>query len=219
MAITPNWTQLYVSGNGINGVSVIDTGTNTIEGNSIPAYEGNSLVGTLDGTSVYVNSQGYNTVDVISTATNTVTASIPVNSDLHSLVVSPDSKDVYLYSFPNSGDPSVSVINTVTNTITGNPIAIPGVQATGEVSGLVISPDGHYLYLPNTADGTGIGQVSAIDTTTHTVANTIPITQLQDTIVLSPDGHYAYVTIRLKRASHQYDKRDDQLPVRARTIA
>ena len=162
MAITPNGNQLYVSGNGINGVSVIDTVTNTIEGNPIPVYQGNSLVVTPDGTSVYVNSQGYtHTVDVISTATNTVTASIPVNSDLHSLVVSPDSKDVYLYSFPNSGDPSVSVINTVTNTITrGNPIAIPGVQATGEVSGLVIDPDGHYLYLPNTADGTPVRDVS-----------------------------------------------------------
>ena len=60
----------------------------------------------------------------------------------------------------NSGDKTVSVIDTATNTVVGSPISVGDAP-----SGVAVTPDGSKVYVANEDDNT----VSVIDTATNTV--------------------------------------------------
>ncbi|MGH3671038.1 MAG: YncE family protein [Pseudonocardiaceae bacterium] len=66
---------------------------------------------------------------------------------------------------PNSGSGSVSVIDTLSNTV----IATIPVGSCPE--GVAVTPDGRHVYVPNFASNS----VSVIDTANDTVADTIPV--------------------------------------------
>jgi YVTN family beta-propeller protein len=66
----------------------------------------------------------------------------------------------------NSGDGTVSVIDTATNTVVGTPIPV------GDSPFLVaVAPDGKHAYVTNLTSNT----VSVIDTASNTVAATVPV--------------------------------------------
>jgi YVTN family beta-propeller protein len=107
----------YITNEGDNTVSVIDTATNTVIGSPIPV--GRFPVGvavTPDGSKVYVTNYDANTVSVIATATNTVIATIPVGfgSSPLGVAVTPDGSKVYV---ANRNGGTVSVIATANNTV------------------------------------------------------------------------------------------------------
>ena len=66
----------------------------------------------------------------------------------------------------NSGDNTVSVIDTATNTVVGSPITV-GVRPQG----MAVTPDGSNVYVANASSDT----VSVIDTASNTVTATIPV--------------------------------------------
>ena len=108
----------YVTNQGSNTVSVIDTATNTVVAT---VAVGSNLVGvavTPDGTHVYVANAVDNTVSVIRTAINTVVKKIPVGTTPNGVAVTPDGALVYVVNFSSN---NVSVIarpgNTVVKTI------------------------------------------------------------------------------------------------------
>jgi YVTN family beta-propeller protein len=85
----------------------------------------------------------------------------------------------------NSGDDTISVINTATNTVIGSPITVgsgPG--------GVAVTPDGSKVYVANLHDNT----VSVIATATNTVINTISVGKLPLGVAVTPDGSKVYVT-------------------------
>ena len=83
----------------------------------------------------------------------------------------------------NSGDDSLSVITTATNTVSGH---IP----VGRFPiGPALAPDGKHLYVSNNTDNT----VSVIATDTDTVSGTITVGKGPGGITFSPDGARAYV--------------------------
>jgi len=129
-AITPDLKKVYVtsqdalSGCGSNtAVFVVDTATNTVEGNPIPVgCEPTGIAITPDGKHAYVASQLSNTVSVIDTATAAVSATItlPNGSTLVNVAISPDGKRAYVTAQVSN---AVVVIDTTSNTVLGTPIS------------------------------------------------------------------------------------------------
>ncbi len=173
----------YVSNQGNNTVSVINTATSTV---TATVNVGNTPSGVCispDGKKVYVSNGGSNTVSVINTATNTVTSTIAVGTSPYGICISPDGSKVYV---ANEMSSNVSVINTVTNTVSAT------VSAGSHPNGISISPDGSKVYVVNW----GNNNVNVINTATNTVTATITVGNGPFGVCVSPDGSKAYVTNR-----------------------
>ncbi|WP_051692062.1 cadherin-like beta sandwich domain-containing protein, partial [Pedobacter borealis] len=109
------------------------------------------------------------------TATNNTTS--PVTATITATPVS------FLY-IPNSGDGTVSVVNTATNLVTAT------IGVGGSPKGVSVSPDGSTVYVTNSDDGT----VSVINSATNTVTATINVGMSPNGVAVSPDGSKVYVT-------------------------
>ena len=178
----------------VGGVSVIDTVTNTVIA-TIPVGLSSSCCGgvavTPDGSKVYVVNTNASNVSVIDAATNTVIGSpIPVQLDPRGVAVAPDGSKVYVGDeIPFVGG-TVSVIDTVTNTV----IATIPVGLIPE--GVAVTPDGSKVYVTSIETNT----VSVVDTATNTVSATIHIPPLNpvigatpSSVAVTPDGSKVYV--------------------------
>src|SRR5512133_968359 len=100
----------------------------------------------------------------------------------HSVAVSPTDP---LVATVNYDGPSVSVIDTRTNTVTATIEHVgPHPQA------LAWAPDGRHLYTANGGDGT----VSVINTASMTVTARIPTGKSPTSVAVDPSGQTAYVT-------------------------
>jgi YVTN family beta-propeller protein len=84
----------------------------------------------------------------------------------------------------NSGDNTVSIIDTTTNTVTGAPVPVGQ-----NPNGVAVSPDGTKVYVANSGDNT----VSIIDATTNTPPVTVAVGHQPEGISVSPDGTKVYV--------------------------
>lgn len=84
---------------------------------------------------------------------------------------------------PNSGDNTVSVIDTATRTV------VATIPVGGFPIGVAVDPAGHRAYVtnPNT------DSVSAIDTTTNTVIAQNPVSRFPEGITIRPDGSRVWV--------------------------
>jgi YVTN family beta-propeller protein len=83
----------------------------------------------------------------------------------------------------NSGDNTVSIIDTAINTVTAT------VQVGTNPSGVALAPNGETVYIGNIGDNT----VSIIDTATNTVTATVQVGNTPSGIAVSPDGTKVYV--------------------------
>ena len=77
----------------------------------------------------------------------------------------------------NTGDNTVSVIDTATNTVVGLPIPVGNAPET-----LAVTPNGTKVYVTNVGDNT----VSVIKTATNTVVATVPAGG--GPVAVTPDG-------------------------------
>jgi YVTN family beta-propeller protein len=80
-------------------------------------------------------------------------------------------------------DNTVAVFDTGTNRV------IRTIPVPRGPHGLVISPDGHHVYV--SSDGASI--VSVIDTATDKVTNSIEVGETPHGLVITPDGEYVLV--------------------------
>ncbi|MCH9630113.1 MAG: hypothetical protein S4CHLAM37_01060 [Chlamydiia bacterium] len=108
----------YITNNGDNSVSVIDTDTNTLI-TTITQAEGlfnspSRLAITPNGSTLYVKNSNDDSVSVINTSTNKLIKVIDyAPSTLQNLSVSPDGLEVYIAI---AGTHQISVVSTVSNT-------------------------------------------------------------------------------------------------------
>ena len=190
----------YITNQGSNTVSVIDTRTNIVTA-TIAGFNGPDAVAVPpDGKRVYVTNINSNTVSVIDTAKNKVTATIPVDSEPNGVAVSPDGKKVYVTSggrgfpsFPNLG--TVSVIDTVTDKVTAT------ISVGHFPTGLAVSPDGKTVYVADTSTTSPslFAVLTVIDTSTNTVSSEVGIGGSflvvggPFPVAVSPDGSKVYV--------------------------
>ena len=85
----------------------------------------------------------------------------------------------------NSGDRTVSVINTTTNTVTAT------VLVRSYPYGVAVSPDGMKVYVVNYVNS---GTVSVINTANNTVTATVNVGKGPEGVAVTPDGKKIYVT-------------------------
>lgn len=190
VAINPSGTRAYVtkykicdprfgSCSGSDGVSVIDTATNTVI--ATVALDGPSGVAiNPSGTRAYVASSS-NTVSVIDTSTNTVVASVTVGSSPNDVAINPSGSHAYV---ANSYSNNVSVIDTEANTV------VATVTVGDKPSGVAVNPSGTRAYVTNE----GSGNVSVIDTASNTVVGTVTVGGNPMGVAINPSGTRAYVT-------------------------
>ena len=176
----------YVTNNGNDSVSVIDTETNTVIAsiNLPPDSNCQCVAISPDGSHAYVSSYNGNMVAIINTATNTIERTITGLTGPMGIAITPDGNYAYI---ANNAINTVSVLNINTHTITDTVIV-----GTYPVS-IRISPDGHYAYVANHFTS----NVSVIDiTNNNTVLTTVSVGGSFSGpigIAITPDGAYAYV--------------------------
>jgi YVTN family beta-propeller protein/autotransporter-associated beta strand protein len=172
----------YISNNGSNTVSVINTETQAIVGSIPVGTEPFGSAATPDGRFVYVANVVSNTVSVISADTNLVSTTIPVGTRPFGIAASSDAQFAYV---SNSSDNTVSVIDTATNAVVGLPISV-GSQPFG----IAVTPNGSAVYVANNLGNS----VSVIDTATKTVVGPpIPVGTAPQGVAITPDGQFVYV--------------------------
>src|SRR3984893_491469 len=106
--------NIYITNQGSNNVSVIDTATNTVTATIPVGSQPQGVAVAPHRSKAYVANANSNNVSVIDTATNTVTATIPVGTFPDGLAVTPHGRKVYV---TNNGSNNVSEIDTATNTV------------------------------------------------------------------------------------------------------
>ena len=179
MAVNADGTRLYVTRNGANTVSVINTATNTTTATITVGALPNSAALNTDGTRLYVTNQNTNTVSVINTATNTVTATIAVGRQPNAITVIGNRAFISA-----AGDNRIQVLDTTTNTITAT-ITVAGPLRQHR------QPRRH----PPLCRQRHANTISVINTATNTVTATIPTgTTLPYKLAITPDGTRLFLT-------------------------
>jgi YVTN family beta-propeller protein len=181
LPLTASAQNAYITNNGGNTVSVIDTATNTV---SATIQVGNRPYGvavTPDGGKVYVaNNEFFGSVSVIDTATDAVVGTITVGSLPIGVAVTPDGASVYI---ANEYDDTVSVIDASNDTVTAT-ILVDSVPL-----GVAVSQDGTKVFVTSPRSGT----VSVIDTASNIVVGTIR-SSFPFGVAVTPDGSKIYAT-------------------------
>lgn len=133
VAVHPNGRFVYASsqGNGSNRVSILDTTTNTV------STSATGIGNDSYGVAVHPNGRYYyvartNTIRVLRTSDDTQVANITVGSGASGVHLTPSGSFLYV---ANRTSNTVSVINTVTNTVVGSAI---GVSNTPFATGVAI---------------------------------------------------------------------------------
>ena len=201
MAITSDGKLGYVANNNNyavttgNYVSVIDLTTNFPLTNISSDGFNQPYTATInpDDSLVYITNSAGTTVSVISTSSNSIVATITGFDGPSGMAIKGTTGYVNNYGASSglgSGNGhSISIVNLVTNTITGT------INVNQAPSALTLSPDQTKLYVINYVTGTvGSGTLQVISTTSNTVLSTLSGFSGPFAIVIHPDGVYAYIT-------------------------
>lgn len=180
IAVNTGGTRVYVTNEGSNTVTVIDT-TNDfkIAATITVGAQPTAVAVRPDGKRVYVTNTGGRSVSVIDPLTNKRIGTISVGTAPREIAFSPDGKLAFV---ANYGSGSVSVINTSNGYVTG-------IRVGSAPAGVAVTPSGQFVYVTNGGSNT----VSVIDVAKRRVVTTIPVSSQPRQVVLSPDGTRAYV--------------------------
>ena len=187
----------YITNQGSNNVSVIDTATNTVVATVAVGTGPYGVAVNPAGTRAYVTNRLSNKYSVIDTFTKTVIATVAVGTNPIGVAVNPAGTRAYV---ANQRSQNTSVIDTATNTVIAT--VAPGTQpvqpprGTPDPFGVAVNPAGTRAYVTVTEFGFNFffGFVSTIDTATNTVISAPSVGSSTSGVAFSPDGTYAYVT-------------------------
>ncbi|MEJ0047919.1 MAG: YncE family protein [Rhodospirillales bacterium] len=112
----PDGTEVFVTDDIANTVSVIATASNTVVATIPVGTNPQGIVVGRGGNTVYAANVASDNVSVISTATNAVTSTIDVGTAPVGVSVGPNGKTLYV---ANSKSNTVSIISTATGKLTG----------------------------------------------------------------------------------------------------
>lgn len=176
----------YITNNGSNDVSVIDTASNKVTATIPVSANPGGIAINPRGDRAYVVNAGSNNVSVIDTTSNRVIFNIPVGDNPSDIAVNPTGTRAYVTNI-GSGDKfpmgTVSVIDLVSNrVITTIPVGI-------EPGSVTVNPAGTRVYVTAIIGGFGI---SVIDASTNKVVGTIEAGMPYD-LLINPSGTLLYV--------------------------
>jgi serine/threonine protein kinase, bacterial len=180
VAVDPSAHSAYVSNNGSDSVSVIDTVSRTVTATIAVGHHPVGIAVDPSTRTVYVTNYDDSSVSVIDAASRTVIATVGVGGHPGGVAVDPDAHLAYA---TNGDDGSVSVIDTTTHAVTAT---VPGLKGP---SRLAIDPTAHRLFV-TTADPA----VSVIDTTSRTIIASVAVRGHPAGVAIDPASHTAYVT-------------------------
>ena len=174
----------YVVNHGDGTVSVVDTTSNAVVGTVTVGQEPLACAVHPAGTRAFVTNQTAPTgsVSVIDTAANGVVATVPLGNRPSGAAVKLPGDRLYV---TNRDDKTVSVVDTATLAVVGDPIPVGN-----NPLGIAVNPAGSPAYVVNK----GSNSVSVIDTSVNQVVGTIPVGNDPGHVAVSPDGLRAYVT-------------------------
>jgi len=187
----------YVANAEDDNVSIIDTVTRSFAG--LPIGVGrhpDDVAINPAGTRVYVANEYDDSVSVIDTSTNAVIATISGMTDPGSLVISADGSRLFV-----AAEYFVYEIDTSTNLVVGDPIAIVGPDLGGcpRTSGQIsVNAAGTRVYVPAVTCSGDVdadpGYLSVIDVATHASVANIEVGRDPTSAVVGPAGDRVYVT-------------------------
>jgi len=160
LCISPAGDRVYVTNNGNDSVSAIDTATHQVIATIPVGQKPMGIAITPNGQEVYATNQKDGTVSVIDTTTLTVIATIPTGHLCQRVVITHDGTKAFVQ---NGYSDTVSAIDTATHTVIAT---LPVGHHPWAILG---SPDDLKLYVCNATDTT----VSVIDIPSLTVSATI----------------------------------------------
>lgn len=189
LAVTPDGSRVYVEVSNhedpnIAWLAVIDTSTLTVSATIPLPIRAYRIAITSDGGRAYVTHRN-NQISVIDTLTNTLSTPISISdgcADAYSLVAAPSEDFVY---FGDLGCKIVGVIDTVTNTIDGPPIAL-----THPAFNFAISPAGTFGFA---IDDSTNGNLSRLDLVARTATATDLVNHAFFGAAITLDGSRVYV--------------------------
>jgi YVTN family beta-propeller protein len=182
-SITLRPITAYVTNEGADTVTPVDTATNTAGTPITGVLNPFAMAITPNGESAYVTDFTGPSVTPINLVTNTAATPITVGTHFEGIAgiaITPDGNTAYV---TEGGDNTVIPINTATNTA-GTPIAV-GTDPTD----IAMAPSGATAYVVNEGDST----VTPINTATNTAGTPIPVGASADAIAIAPNGAAAYV--------------------------
>jgi YVTN family beta-propeller protein len=201
VGVSPDNTRVYVADFSAETITAFDARTLDVIGRPIPVGPGcpTRLAVAPDGRVYFMTTRGVSVMDGMSLE---VTKTIPIqeSAEWDIIAVSPDGGRLYVRSDSGRG---VSVIDTDTFAVTGEPIPV-----RGHPTALAVSPDGGRLYV-------GCLRTLAIqvfDTATRTLLDWISTADPVADLALSPDGLFAYAPNGMD-AVHVPDTRTLRIPV------
>jgi YVTN family beta-propeller protein len=172
---------VYTGNYDTDSVSVIDTATNQVVGNPIPAGNGPySMAVTPNGQILYVASELSEDLTAINTQTNQAVGTIPLGIQPATIAISPSGSIAYVTD--QESDKFV-VVDLLAGKVVG------AVDVGKDPWGVAFSPDGKTAYVTNQVDN----NVSVIDTQNGQTLGTIPVGLDPVNVVFAPSGTIAYV--------------------------
>jgi YVTN family beta-propeller protein len=179
---------VFIADQGSNDLEAINMLSNTVVAKiSLPASPYGVTV-SPNGQSVYVSEPSTGTISVINVASNSIvgTISLGSSSQPQSIVVTPNGSTLYISS--NGG--GVYVVNAATNSL------INTVPLNSSAVGIVVSPDGLWIYAASNNSFNENSSIKVISTATQTVVDSIGIGYNYGIIFLSisPNGLNLYAS-------------------------
>lgn len=141
---------------------------------------------------VYVANYESNTVSVINSRSNRITHAIPVGANPNQVAYDPANQEIYV---SNSGSTTVSAISSTETKIVATIATDPVTPLTGEYGPfwLAFNPTNKEMYVTNYNFPSPSNTVVAINSTTNTVAATIPVGQNPIRLAYDPSNGCIYV--------------------------
>jgi YVTN family beta-propeller protein len=215
-AIVLSGTRVYVANSHDDTVSTFSpTSPTPVTTISLPAGSAPSFVGTAENASVYVANSGNNTVSAITMGSNVLEPpvyGIPVGVNPVSLAETPNLQKLYVANRGNGGGGgSVTSINPVDRSV--NP-PITNVTWVSPVS-VAARSDGNRAYVLDQ----GNGMVSAIDTASDIVLNSVSVGVGANFMLYDPTRNRLYVSNPVANTVTYLQASTDALSATVRAIA
>jgi YVTN family beta-propeller protein len=191
--VTPDGQFAWATNGVSSSISIINMSSKTVVGTiPLPAFNGspatpNTLAFTPDGSRAYVTNHDANpgsVIFVIDVPNRKLLTTIPTDAFPASVAVTPDGSTVWV---PNRGDSTITIIDTMTNTVTAR-------IAADYPTGVAFNPTGTRAYVAEAELGSANGYLRVIDVSSTTAIARIPVGNLPHVVKVTPSGHYVFVT-------------------------
>jgi YVTN family beta-propeller protein len=192
LAVTPNGKQVWVPNSETGTVSVIDTTNQTVTSSISIGVSPSCVAFAPNGKTAYVTDLSLFHVNLVDTSTQKISSFLAMDGRFF-LVVNPTGANE-VYARGEQGIEPIENSKELPAACTPFGLVEPGGDFLGNPA---VTPNGKYLYVPQTYSGVGTAgdEVAVVDTKTYqNVGSFIEVGNEPAWVVISSKGNLAYVT-------------------------